>query len=759
MQNRYRINPTRVPVIGYQEVIQGLSRDDVYQYYKLAYQPNNLVFAIAGDVEPRVMLAAVQKQMKDAAPGREFQLDLPPEPPVAAPRGVVATFPKLSQAKFDIAFPTVVLDHPDMYPLDVLATVLGGGESSILVEELRDHLRLVSSVGASDWTPQFADGTFSMSMELDASKIDMTTVALLDILEKLKTDLIDPARIERAKTQMRASRLKGLQKSESIISSLATDFLSSGDPHFSDHYVERIQSVSAEQIRDVVRKYFDRRQLLTTALVPADDDAAIALPKAEDLLRRSAQASSAAATKPDAAASAETHRVVLPGGIVLLHKKLSTTPIVETRMYALGGLTAEQEQTNGLGNFAMSILPRGTSSRNARQIAEFFDSIGGDLDTGCGNNSWYWNMTSMREDLGKAMEIYADVVNHPSFSETEINAMKPRLAAAIDGQDSDWYSQATRFFRKSFFAPMKSPYQFTALGDADVIAKASPEQLKNWYEQNVLPAPRVLAIYGDVDLAEAQKLAEQYFGQAQVAPIPSAPAVSRNDSPVKSPSIHVSRVEVQKTEQPLAGVIIGFNSNSVIGEPDIFPRAVADTMTSGFGYPTGYLHEILRGRGLVYVVHAIDMPGRDAATPGTFLVYAGCDPANVNEVVDIILENIARCQGTDADMNTDWFDRSKQLIATGDALTNETAAEQATTATLDELYGLGFKHHDEFPARIKRVTIDEVRRIAQSQLRDAVVTISTPKPEAVSRATGLREYPKFPPVDLTPKGVQHDAGR
>ncbi|HZK79404.1 MAG TPA: pitrilysin family protein, partial [Humisphaera sp.] len=66
--NRYRVSPARVPVIGYQEVIQRLTRDDVYTYYKMAYQPNNMVFAVAGNLEPQAMLAAVQKNVAGAPP-------------------------------------------------------------------------------------------------------------------------------------------------------------------------------------------------------------------------------------------------------------------------------------------------------------------------------------------------------------------------------------------------------------------------------------------------------------------------------------------------------------------------------------------------------------------------------------------------------------------------------------------------------------------------------------------------------------------
>src|SRR5206468_9119719 len=127
-----------VPVIGYQEVIQGLSRDDVYSYYKLAYQPNNIVFAVAGDLPPEQMLKSVQQQVRDFKPGRAFSHDVAPEPEVTAPRTAVATFPNLGSSRLELGFPSVKLDHPDLYALDLLAMVLGGGESSILVEELRD---------------------------------------------------------------------------------------------------------------------------------------------------------------------------------------------------------------------------------------------------------------------------------------------------------------------------------------------------------------------------------------------------------------------------------------------------------------------------------------------------------------------------------------------------------------------------------------------------------------------------------------------
>ena len=136
---RYRVSPARVPVIGYQAVIQSLTRDEAYAYYKLAFQPNNMVFSVAGDVDPEKALAAVQKWAGTKPPGRVFSHNIEQEPPVTSPRTSVATFPKLGPAKLRLGYPTVSLHHPDLYALDLLAQVLGGSDSSVLVQEIRKN--------------------------------------------------------------------------------------------------------------------------------------------------------------------------------------------------------------------------------------------------------------------------------------------------------------------------------------------------------------------------------------------------------------------------------------------------------------------------------------------------------------------------------------------------------------------------------------------------------------------------------------------
>jgi predicted Zn-dependent peptidase len=225
-------------------------------------------------------------------------------------------------------------------------------------------------------------------------------------------------------------------------------------------------------------------------------------------------------------------------------------------------------------------------------------------------------------------------------------------------------------------------------------------------------------------------------------------------SPPQTAAIDVQRVETNKTDQPLAGIVIGFEADPVIGDTVNYPLTVADTLCSGYGYPTGYIFETLRGRGLVYEADAVDQPGRSTRTPGVFLAYAGCEPDKVNQVVDLMLENVARLQSGEQDAK--WFDRAKQLVTTSDALDNETPSDQATTAALDELFGLGYDYHAHFAPRINAVTLPQVRTVAGRRLSRCVVTVSTPAPQAVQVKPGKRTYGSFPPVDLTPRGVQHD---
>jgi zinc protease len=205
-------------------------------------------------------------------------------------------------------------------------------------------------------------------------------------------------------------------------------------------------------------------------------------------------------------------------------------------------------------------------------------------------------------------------------------------------------------------------------------------------------------------------------------------------------------------------VVIGFESQSRIGEPDEAGLIVAQCLTGGYGYPTGYIFETLRGQGWSYEAASQNVPGRGHGLDGDFMVYAACDPRNVNKVTNAILQNMARLQGSEADIQADWFARCKEMIATAYALETETPEEQAEIAATEELFGLGYDYHEGFSGRINAVTLGQVQELGRTRLEHCVVTVCTPAPEIVDIHSGPNVYDSFPAIDLTPRGVRHDVG-
>src|SRR5262249_14796084 len=129
---------------------------------------------------------------------------------------------------------------------------------------------LVSDISATDNTPHFVQGTFGIEMELAPDKIPAAAAAVLEQIEAIKRDGVSEDRLARAKTQTKTARAFGQQTSEDVGESLASDYMSSGDPHFSDRYVERTMAVTAVQIKTVANRYFNRNRLLTTAMLPEE---------------------------------------------------------------------------------------------------------------------------------------------------------------------------------------------------------------------------------------------------------------------------------------------------------------------------------------------------------------------------------------------------------------------------------------------------------------------------------------------------------
>jgi len=698
--NFFGRHPAGVPVIGYAGPLAKVTHEDVIAYHRRAYAPQNMIFAVVGDVDAKAVLKRVRRAFAGFTQGRAQDLTLPPVPRIAGVRRVVQTNKALREVMQRMSFRTIPLIHDDLYALDVLSYVLTRGRSSRLERMIKRKLALVTSISSSSWTPAWGAGMFTVSFRSAPDKADAAERAILDELKSVVAKGVSGDELARAKRQKVADFVYSQQTAESVAATLATDLLSTGDVDFSKNYTDRIQAVTGEDVRRAARKYFDFDAIAITRLEP--EAKGPPSPKKEDLGRQ----------------AVVTEMFKLPNGLRVVLHPTDAVGLVAMALVNRGGVLLEDEKTNGLGAAMTALSVKGAGDRSAEQIAEFFDRAGGSIAGNCGNNTFYWRATVLDDSFDEAMEILADIVQRPTFSAKELDILRPVLQTRIKQQDENWHGQLSKYFRGKFFTG--SPYRLLSIGSSDVVAAATPKLIAAWHDKHVRAGASVLAVYGNFDAAAARRHIAKLFA-----------AMPEGDVRLPSPGPRKldKRLErhVLKTNNRVAAIMVAAPGMKITDLADRLPIAVLDTIISGWHLPAGWLHTELRGKQLVYVVHAYNWSG---LAPGAFQVYAACQPDKAQQVVEIIRKNLDKAASYVPTQRE--IDLAVNSILTAELLDNQTMDSQAMSAALDELYGFGYDFHKKLQEQYRTISPAEVLRVGGKYLgRGYVVTITTPDPKAL----------------------------
>ena len=698
-QNMFKVHPVRHPVIGYRNLFRQLKRDDVVAYYKRRYVPDNVLVVVGGDVEKDSAVDKIRTAFAEFERRPMPTIALPSEPPQLGPREVIEKMAS-GQAFLRMSYRTIPLTHPDLYPLDILSYILSSGPSSRLVQRLREERGLVSGINSWSYTPGTYDGgSFGIQATLPPEKLDAAKRAIVAELNRFKTELVSDEELKRAKRQKISHHVFGLQTVEAQASSVATDILSARDPNFSRLYVDHIQGVTAEKIRDAARKYFAEDSLSITVLRPPQEKTA-----------------AGKAPTTEGAGGSAIRKTLLPNGIRLLVKRNPAQPVVSIQAFFLGGVRLESAEKNGVSLFTARMMTRGTRTLSAQQIAASFDAMGGAIAGSSGNNSLYVSATCLAADFSRAMELSADVVRNPTFEEEEIERLRPQMIASVKRRSDNWHATLADHFRDRFFKT--HPYRHSAAGTVASLEAIRRGDLSAFHEDFCRPSNMVLAVFGDVDPDDVIERANVLFSDwlpasKELPPAPSAePVLTEDDEAVIT------------THHPLAGIMIGFPGLTIRDEKDRYAMDVLDAIVSGISLPRGWLHKELRGKeeGLVYEVHAFPFVGLE---PGYFGIMAGCEPGRADEVKTIILQQIRRAS-TEA-VADEEIQAARQTCVTADVLDRQTNAAQAMQSGLDELYGLGYDYSDRYAQGVLAVTAGDVKRVAQKYLQHYLCVTIVPE--------------------------------
>ena len=230
VQTAYQKNPVRYPVIGYEEVFVQQSREALVDYYQQRYQPENVVVALSGNVQGAEVLQFVAEKTRDFLPRNSDPVVLPEEPLQGSIRWEEKEVPIVRLVEAMIGFPSVNAYEKDLYALDVLAHVMGEGETCRLHCRLKEDQNKVFSIGASNWTPAFVRGQFIISVSLSPSQWPSALKDIQDVIERFGTTLISPAELSNAKKTAIAHHVFDQESVSARAASLASSYLLSGIP-------------------------------------------------------------------------------------------------------------------------------------------------------------------------------------------------------------------------------------------------------------------------------------------------------------------------------------------------------------------------------------------------------------------------------------------------------------------------------------------------------------------------------------------------
>jgi len=686
----YHHHPYRRPVIGYEKTIRSIQWDQMVSFYKKWYVPNRMVFIAVGDFDLHEMEKRVREIFREFRPSSEGLPQRIEERDQAEVRTVIS-HGNFKETYLQIALPITSAKHEDTPVLDILSHILGVGEASRFVQKVKLEKGLVHSISASSFTPR-DPGLFIIGATLPAENVEKTIKAILEEVVRLAREGTTAEELHRVKVNIESNLIYDRQTVQGEARKMGYYEVIAGDVQFEKEYMGRLGLIENEDIQRVLEKYFRTSRMAISLLLPSEKT---------DLFKDLSIESIVEMVRLDKSLAAKREklpifRTVLENGIRLIVKENRSIPIVSIQASFLGGVRFEEESQNGINHFMAVMVTKGTERQSSFEIAKRVERMAGSLSGFSGHNSFGLTFTFLSQHFEEAIALFTEIIKHPSFDTEEMEKRKRLILAAIRQQEDDLAGMVFKLFRKTLY--LKHPYRMDTLGTPDSIQKLTQKDLKEYYQQIVDPQNMVLTVVGDVDVKQVVDSVKKGLGDLRKGNF-MRPSISQ-----ESPFQKIRRSEIYKTKEQ-AHFVLGFLSTT-LQHRDRYAMEVLEAALSGQG---GRLFYQLRDKeSLAYALAFIARPNLD---PGFIGVYMGTHPAKLEKAIEGVLGELRKVK--EDGLTEEEVERAKKYLIGNFEIGLQTNGAQANQISLDELYGLQFDHYQKYPEEIRKVSKEDVNRVAK----------------------------------------------
>jgi len=394
-------------------------------------------------------------------------------------------------------------------------------------------------------------------------------------------------------------------------------------------------------------------------------------------------------------------RTRLANGMLVLTEAMPHMRSVSMGVWLDVGSRDETGDVNGISHFVEHMVFKGTTSRDARQLAREVDSIGGNLDAFTGKETICFNIKVLDQHVTKALDVLADLVLNPTFTREDVTREQGVILEEIKMDEDNPDYLVHEIFTQSFWKG--NPLGLPILGTAGTVASFTPETAFAFHRARFTPRHIIFSAAGHLDHDTFVAEVERHFGRL-------ATVTALAEVPAPPPATHAKITLRRKRSLEQAQLCIGVPAPA-IAAPERFSVYLLNSILGG-GMSSRLFQTIREDRGLAYSIYAEMNPFRDT---GTLSVYAGCAAEKAEEVIRLTMAEFARLKNEP--VSEEELQRAKDQMKGNIVLGLESSSSRMSNLARQQSYFGRFFGVDEVTQSIDEVTRESVQQIAQRLFR------------------------------------------
>lgn len=722
-------HPYNWQVIGSLEDLQAATLDDVKQFFRRWYVPNNTTLVIAGNFEVDQAMEWVKKYFDEIPRGEDIS-------PLEKRAGRVSETVKLYHEdnfarlpELTMVWPTVELYHPDSYALNVLSQYLSRGKQAPFYQTLVEDQKLSSGGGVRMFnrTSELA-GQFQLTVRAFSNKkLDDVADAIQNAFAKFEDEGIPQKDLDRIKAGQETSFYNGLSSVLGKGFQLAQYNIFANDPGFVKEDVQNILDVTVEDVMRVYNTYIKDKNFIATSMVPRGRIAqalsgSIKADVVEEKVIQGAEETFDATIQAEYERTPSTFDrtqeppygqapdVVIPkvwkaelnNGMKVLGIENDEVPLVQFNISIEGGLLLDDINKVGVANLTADLMTQGTRSKSPKELEEAIAQLGASINIFAGTERITVTGNTLKRNYQKTMDLVEEMLLEPRWDQQEFTLRKQSVISSIKQQEANPNAIATNAYNILIYG-QDNIRSKNILGSEASVSEIQIDDLKAFYEENISPSVTTMHLVGDISQEEVMKslkdLESKWAAKAVTMPVYSTPG-----SPEAS---KVFFYDVPNAKQSV--LRIGYPALAATDD-DYYPAVVMNYILGGGGFASRLTQQLREGKGYTYGIRS-SFSGTNE--PGAFTISSGVR-TNVtlesSQLVKDILTNYAN-DFTEKDLET-----TQSFLIKSNARAFETAGSKLGMLQNISRFGWDDDYVKDREAIVRDMTVEKIQKLSGQYL-------------------------------------------